>query len=198
MLDRRVRSSDRRRLAKTTRDRRADDAGRRPAGLASLALFIGTVFAANWAIERYGIVPVGFGLEAPAGVYFAGLAFTFRDGVRSLLGRRWVVAAILVGALLSAAVAPAFALASGVAFLVSETADALVYEPLRSRDWTVAVLVSNAVGLVVDSALFLWLAFGSLEFLTGQVLGKGWTTLVAVAILTAARAASRLRARVAS
>jgi uncharacterized PurR-regulated membrane protein YhhQ (DUF165 family) len=173
-------------------------AARRLAGIGSLALFIGTVFAANWAIERYGAVPVGFGLEAPAGVYFAGLAFTFRDGVRSLLGRRWVAAAIVAGSACSAAVSPTFALASGVAFLVSETADALVYEPLRDRDWTLAVLVSNAVGLVVDSALFLWLAFRSLEFLTGQVVGKGWMTLAAVGLLAAARAGYRLHVREAS
>jgi uncharacterized PurR-regulated membrane protein YhhQ (DUF165 family) len=28
------------------------------------------------------------------------------------------------------------------------------------------------VGLVADSVLFLWLAFGSLEFLAGQIVGK--------------------------
>ena len=38
-----------------------------------LAGYIGTIFAANWAIQRFGLVPVGFGLTAPAGVYFAAL-----------------------------------------------------------------------------------------------------------------------------
>ena len=41
--------------------------------------YIATIFAANWAIVTLGPVPVGFGLVAPAGVYFAGLAFTLRD-----------------------------------------------------------------------------------------------------------------------
>ena len=54
------------------------------------ALFAGTVVAANWAVNRYGIVPVGFGLMAPAGVYFAGLAFGLRDAVHETGGRRWV------------------------------------------------------------------------------------------------------------
>ena len=36
------------------------------------------------------------------------------------------------------------------------------------------------VGLVVDSIVFLWLAFGSLEFLFGQVLGKLWMVLLAI------------------
>ena len=29
--------------------------------LISALLFVGTVFAANWAITEYGLVPVGFG-----------------------------------------------------------------------------------------------------------------------------------------
>lgn len=43
------------------------------------ALYVCTIVAANAAIQRFGMVPVGFGLLAPAGVYFAGLAFTLRD-----------------------------------------------------------------------------------------------------------------------
>jgi hypothetical protein len=49
------------------------------------------------------------------------------------------------------------------------------------------VALSNTVGLVVDSALFLALAFGSLEFLAGQVVGKLWMTVLAVALLWAVR-----------
>jgi len=143
-----------------------------------LATYILTIFAANWAITQFGLVPVGFGLLAPAGVYFAGLAFTLRDLVQERLGRRWTVAAILAGAALSALVSPQFALASGVAFLVSEAADFGVYTPLRERNWIGAVVASNLVGLVADSALLLALAFGSLEFLPGQVVGKLWMTVL--------------------
>ena len=38
----------------------------------------------------------------------------------------------------------------------------------------------DVVGLVVDSVLFLWLAFGSLEFLAGQIIGKLWMVLLAL------------------
>ena len=145
--------------------------------------FVLTVFFANWAIATFGLVPVGFGLYAPAGVYFAGLAFTFRDLTQESLGRRWTFGDILLGAGLSALVSPQFALASGVAFLLSETADLLVYSPLRERHWLGAVALSNTVGLVVDSALFLLLAFGSLAFLPGQLVGKGLMTVLAVAVL---------------
>lgn len=155
--------------------------------------FLLCIVGANWAIETFGLVPVGFGLMAPAGVYFAGLTFTFRDLAHDRLGRGWVFVAILVGAGLSYIISPAFAIASGVAFLVSETADLLIYSPLRRRTWLGAVVASNTVGLVVDSALFLWLAFGSLEFLQGQVVGKAWMTLLAVVVIGGVRAVSQRR-----
>ena len=34
--------------------------------------------------------------------------------------------------------------------------------------------------LVVDSIVFLWLAFGSLDFLAGQVVGKAWMVLLSI------------------
>jgi hypothetical protein len=34
--------------------------------------------------------------------------------------------------------------------------------------------------LVVDSIVFLWLAFGSLAFLPGQVMGKAWMVLLSI------------------
>ncbi|MDP8922378.1 MAG: VUT family protein [Chloroflexota bacterium] len=148
-----------------------------------LAGYIGTIIAANWAVAAFGLVPVGFGLLGPAGVYFAGLAFTLRDLTQDSLGRRWTLVAILAGALLSGVVSPTLALSSGTAFLFSELADFAVYTPLRARNWLGAVAASNVVGLTIDSALFLWLAFGSLEFLPGQVVGKLWMTLLAVAAL---------------
>lgn len=148
-----------------------------------LLVYIATIFLANWAISAFGPVPVGFGLVAPAGVYFAGLAFTFRDLVQERLGRYWTVAAILAGAGLSALLSPELARASGAAFLFSELADFMVYTPLRRRNWLGAVAASNAVGLVLDSGLFLWLAFGSLEFMPGQVVGKAWVTLLAILVL---------------
>jgi len=153
-----------------------------------LVAYIATIFAANWAITTFGLVPVGFGLLAPAGVYFAGLAFTFRDLTQDALGRRWTYAAIIIGAALSGFLSGPLALASGTAFLFSETADFLVYTPLHRRHWLAAVAASNTVGLVVDSALFLFLAFGSLEFLAGQIVGKLEMTLLAVVVLWGWRA----------
>jgi hypothetical protein len=152
-------------------------------GLVALAAYIGTIFAANWAIVRYGPVSVGFGLTAPAGVYFAGLAFSLRDVTQNTLGRRAVVVAIVVGAAASAFVNTHFAMASATAFLVSELADFAVYTPLLRRGWLKAVVASNVVGFLFDSVLFLWLAFRSFEFLPGQLVGKAWMTAAFVALL---------------
>lgn len=161
-------------------------------GWTAAAAFVATVWLANYAVEHWGLVSVGFGLMAPAGVYFVGIAFTLRDIVHRALGRAVVMGAIVLGAALSYWVSDgitlpgghlSLALASGLAFLLSETADLAVYEPLRKRGWLPAVLASNAVGLVIDSALFLWLAFGSLAFFWGQVVGKAWMTVLAIAIL---------------
>ena len=165
-------------------------------GIISAAAFVATVWAANYALKHWGIVPVGFGLEAPAGVYAAGIAFTLRDIVHRSLGPFAVIGAIIVGAALSywlgaSASIPgghvSIALASGTAFLLSELADLSVYEPIRQRGWLPAVLASNVVGLVVDSALFLILAFGSLGLLWGQIVGKAWMTLAAILVLMVLR-----------
>lgn len=162
-----------------------------------IVTLLGCVVGANWALATFGVVPIGFGLVAPAGVFFAGLAFTARDAVRETAGRRGVALAIVLGGLLSFALEDAqrFALASALAFGVSETADALVYEPLRRKSWISAVLASNTVGLIVDSVLFLALAFGSLEFIEGQIVGKMYMTAIAVVGLWGWRALSLWRAQ---
>jgi len=151
-------------------------------GYIALACYVSTIVAANAAIGTFGLVPVGLGLLAPAGVYFAGLAFVLRDILQDTLGRRWTLGAIAAGALLSGLLDPALAIASGGAFLLSELADMVVYTPLRRRSWLWAALASSTVGLAVDSVLFLWLAFGSLDFLAGQIVGKVWVTLLCVVI----------------
>lgn len=156
----------------------------RIAAVLVLGGYMATIVAANYAVDRFGIVPVGFGLAAPAGVYLAGAALTLRDGMRETWGRGVTLLAILGGALLSAVVAPArLAVASGVAFGLSESADFAVYEPLRRAGRIKALAVSNVVGLIVDSVLFLWLAFGSLDHLAGQVVGKLWITALSIAVV---------------
>jgi hypothetical protein len=46
-----------------------------------------------------------------------------------------------------------------------------------------AIVASSVVGLVVDSAVFLHLAFGDLSFLPGQILGKFWMVLLTIPVV---------------
>lgn len=153
-----------------------------PSGALFVVLgYIATIPAANWAVKHFEQVPVGFGLKAPAGVYFAGLALALRDLARELTGRAAVLAAMVVGVGLSYWLAdPKFALASATAFAVAEGLDYFVYERLRAHDLTLALGVSNLFGLAADSVAFLLLAFGSLQYLPGQLFGKAWVTALAV------------------
>jgi hypothetical protein len=162
--------------------------------------FVGTVVAANWLLETYGIVGIGLGLTAPAGVYAAGLGFGLRDALHEAGGSRFVLAAIATGAGLSwwlsdAVTIPgghaSIAVASGVAFGLAELADLAIYAPLRERRWTAAVILSNIVGAVVDSAVFLWLAFGSLDYIDGQVVGKTYMVALALPVVWLVRSRRR-------
>lgn len=168
---------------------------RRPTFPQALALtaYVATIPAANLLVTHFGTVPVGFGEAAPAGVYMVGLALVLRDLAREAAGRAAVWAAIGVGAVLSWWLAdPALAVASTAAFLVAESMDFAVYEPLRQRGLLVAMVASNVVGMAADSLIFLHLAFGNFDYLAGQLLGKAWMTVAAVLLLSAIR---RHRAR---
>ncbi|MCA1999518.1 MAG: VUT family protein [Hyphomicrobiales bacterium] len=162
-------------------------------GLACLALFIACIPAANWLIQNVGtvcvpngpcLIPVGPGLTAPSGVLLVGAALVLRDMIQRRLGAAWALGAIAAGGLLSAFIAPpALVVASVAAFLLSELADFAVFTPLQKRGLVRAVLVSSLLGLVVDSLVFLWLAFGSLDYLAGQVAGKALMVLAALPVI---------------
>ena len=163
--------------------------------LGLFGLYITVIVAANWSIKQWGIVPIGFGLMAPAGVYFAGLAFSIRDGLHETANKWWIIGAIIVGAGVSYFIEDGgkIAIASGTAFLLSELADFAVYAPLRAKGKIKALLASNAVGLVADSMLFLYLAFGSLDFLSGQIVAKGYMTLAVILFIFCYRLGSRMQ-----
>lgn len=166
------------------------DVRRQLEGALFLAAYIACIPLANWLIQHAGtvcppdgpcLVPVAPGLMAPSGVLMVGLALVLRDLVQRRLGAAAGLAAIAVGAAISAWLAPPqLVVASAVAFALSELADFAVYTPLQRRGLLLAVVASSAVGLVADSVLFLWLAFGSLQFLAGQILGKALMVLATV------------------
>ena len=156
--------------------------------IGAITAYVACIPLANWMISEFGIVPIGLGLMAPAGVFAAGLAFGARDLVQRVAGKAWALAAIATGVLLSLLVAsPTLALASAAAFAVSELLDMAVFTPLQGRSLAGAVILSNTVGAIADSVVFLLLAFGSLAFLPGQVVGKVLMILPALAVVLAVR-----------
>jgi len=169
-------------------------ARRRWTGIAAFLAFLDSIPLANWMIHNIGtvcvpngpcLVPLAPGVMAPSGVLTVGLALVVRDVVQRCLGLRAGLLAIAIGSALSAFVAPGpLVIASGIAFLLSELADCAVYTPLQRRRLVLAVVASSIVGLVVDSIVFLWLAFGDLTYLPGQIVGKLYgTTLGATGVV---------------
>lgn len=157
-------------------------------GITTAIAYVGAIVAANWITNRYGLVGVGFGLTATAGTYAAGCALMLRNVVQDALGRPVVLLAILAGASLSAVTSsPALAIASGVAFGVSEVADMTVYTPLRKRGWAQAVIPASLVGALIDTFLFLRLAHFPVTVagVLGQLVGKTWAVWLPVAVVIA-------------
>lgn len=156
-------------------------------------LFILTIPLSNWVVMNVGLVcpanspclvPVWPGIMAPSAVLLAGLALVLRDGVHHFLGTRWAFYSIIAGTILSGFVSePNLVIASAVAFLFSETADLIVYTPLRKRFPAWAIVASGFAGSVVDSMLFLTLAFGNLDYIVGQVLGKFEMSVLAAVLI---------------
>lgn len=162
-------------------------------GYAALIGFILTIPLGNWVVTHVGtacypdgpcVIPVWPGILSPSAVLIAGLALVLRDAVQSFLGGRVAIVAIVAGALLSGLLSePSIVIGSTAAFFFSELADYFVYTPLREKRPSLAILLSGLVGSIVDSCIFLYLAFGSLEFVTGQVIGKMWMNVLAALVL---------------
>ena len=146
------------------------------------ASFLATIPAANFLIGNVGtvcipngpcLIPVAPGLMAPSGALLIGAALALRDALHERMPRWGVAALIGGGAALSLAFSPpALAMASAVAFLMSELADFAVYDRLRKRAMWAAVLASGAVGAALDSVLFSALAFGTVKWAPGLILAK--------------------------
>ncbi len=171
----------------------------------AIAAFVLTVPAANWMVLNVGstcvpdgpcLIPVWHGVMAPSGVALAGLSLVLLDLVQEEVGVRWALAAVIAGAIIAAVVAtPQLAVASACAFVVAEFVDLLIYTALRGRGFFVASLTSSIAGLLLDSLIFVWVAFGSADLLLGQSLGKAWMVLAVTPILYLIRRGAWIEAR---
>lgn len=165
---------------------------------ATAAAYLLTIFLANYAITHIGhppiapgaphTLPVWPGINAPSGVYVVGVTLVLRDIVQRQSGPYVTFALIIVGTALTAFLSPALAVASGVAFFASESVDWALFTMLEKRTYYGAILISNAASIAIDSVLFLTLAFHSLAYIDGQIIGKAFGTVAAVLVLMALRA----------
>jgi queuosine precursor transporter len=163
--------------------------------VALVVMYVGLAVLANWLAARY-VWPVGFGYEAPGGVFAIGAVLVTRDWINQL-APRLSLALIPVASAISYGIGQAagwtalqkIALASVAAFCISESVEFLVFAPLRRRSLTLGVALSGSVGIALDSYVFLSIAFGSLAFFDGQMIGKA-EALAAGVLLTAARRAA--------
>lgn len=158
-----------------------------------LAVFTALTPIANWMIANIGtvcipngpcLIPVGFGLMSPSGVLVIGIALVMRDVIHELYGKSIALLAIALGAFLSFFTStPEIAMASAATYAFAELLDFAVYTKVRAKGIGLAVLLSGVFGAFLDSALFVYLAFGSFEFSIGNTVGKLYATLAATIFL---------------
>jgi uncharacterized PurR-regulated membrane protein YhhQ (DUF165 family) len=169
------------------------------------ALYVGVVVMAQVGTNKIVDVPLT-NLTAPGGTFLIGIALsmieiahrtapTRREGfvnAQVMVACGWVASVILAGYLAILNVMspedPLFdrlagtwriVAASLLAFAVSETIDNSLGTWMRDRvhdAWR--VVGTNAVSVPLDSIVFLLVAFGSLEFISGQIVVKYAATLL--------------------
>jgi len=154
---------------------------------AAIVLYLSTIPLANWFINNVGhqyapglphTIPVGFGYEAPSGVLLIGIALLTRDYVQEKFGKSITLIAILIGIVVSYQINSSVATASAIAFCLSEFTDFAIYTQIKERSKILAVVISGVIGGVIDSFVFLQLAFQSTQFWQGQVIGKTMMALI--------------------
>jgi uncharacterized PurR-regulated membrane protein YhhQ (DUF165 family) len=142
-------------------------------------LYCISILFGNLAVSYFGIIHA-FGLMFPAGAIFIGLTFSLRDFVQREFGHNvWyfmIISMIITtvsGIYLSNLPIPMWkiAIASSVAFIVSEAVDWLVYT-LISKNMVFRITISNFFSTPIDSILFVGIAFGSFNFFDPPVYGQ--------------------------
>lgn len=140
-----------------------------------VGLYLAAIVAANVTIMLFG--PAWSIVNA---FLFIGFNITARDRLHDAWHgqhlKRNMLLLILAGSVLSALFgAGRIALASFIAFALSESADAVIYHALGSRKKLIQVNGSNVVSAGVDSVVFPLLAFGwppLIGVMIGQFIAK--------------------------
>jgi len=119
-----------------------------------------------------------FGIQIPPGLLLVGGIFVMRDYAQRAVGN-WVVPLTLLAAVLTYfAVDHVVALASGTAFVVSETIDWAIFK-ITKRSMSDRILISSAVAVPFDGLIFL----GVMGWLTTQLFWVHYTVKMVASIL---------------
>jgi uncharacterized PurR-regulated membrane protein YhhQ (DUF165 family) len=117
-------------------------------------VYVASIVLVNYGFSVVPLVPLPGGEMWPPMSLIVGLVFVARDFAQREIGHK-VLLAMLLGCGLSYLMADPFvAIASVVAFGISEMVDWLVYT-YTGRPFAQRVLMSSVVGTPVDSAVFL-------------------------------------------
>jgi queuosine precursor transporter len=126
------------------------------------AAYVASILIVNWLFAPAQLIPGVTQWATPWGDLFlanivVGAVFVLRDYAQREIGHRILVATLVAGALTYWMVDPAIAVASLVAFVISETADWGVFsfwkKSLQSR-----ILVSSLIAIPLDTVVFQHLA----------------------------------------
>ena len=148
----------------------------------SAVFYLGSIVLANVLVHTLGIVSV-WGLSFPAGAAVIGLTFSARDFVQERYGKFGCWGWMLAAALITCAFNRQLALASAMAFLVSELSDWAIYTTVGGGI-TRRLLLSNLVSTPIDSLVFVLLAFGPVwPAIWGQAVVKLAGSLLALPLL---------------
>ncbi len=120
-----------------------------------VATYVAAIVLVNWLFDVLPMVETPLGAWPPASIV-VGFVLVLRDLAQREVGHYVLIAMLFAGVITYVMVDPFIALVSVSAFLISETADWLVYtvtrRPLRDR-----ILASSAVSSPLDSVVFLGL-----------------------------------------
>jgi uncharacterized PurR-regulated membrane protein YhhQ (DUF165 family) len=132
-------------------------------GIVSITFFLASIPFANWWLANNGMWVSPFLGPLPSALWVVAISFVLRDIAQITIGKTFAWSAIAAGTVLSWWLAsPTLAVASGAAFLISESTDAAIFTPLADRGrFLLGVTISGYMAGFIDSAVFLRIAFGS-------------------------------------
>lgn len=120
--------------------------------------YLTSIIISNILVIKFGIIHI-FYLTFPAGVIFVGLTFSFRDYVQNYWGDYVCWVWMFVATIITYFFNQQIAIASLLAFIVSESIDWFGFKVLKMPLYK-RIYISNFFSCPIDSLIFISIAFG--------------------------------------